>query len=129
MPKTIMRFVNKIMLASFLVYLQGFAWADQVVASLPDDNQDNLGGVAANMATPIGFVEKVFNGMSVVLGVYMLMSAAVRYKKYRENPQESPISFVIVWVILGIILIVLPFLHHLTFLASQHTGVTFIETN
>ena len=84
--------------------------------------RESLGSISQNMLQPINWLRYAFNIASILLGVYMLLSAFTRYKRFRENPQESPLSTVIFWAFLGIVLIVIPILYMLSVQAARATG-------
>lgn len=77
-------------------------------------NRDvGIGGMANNLMDPVGIVtEFVVNG-SIIIGVCFLFSAFLRYTRYRMNPLESPLSTVMVFILIGLILIGLPFVRKL----------------
>jgi len=87
-----------------------------------------IGLVAGNMLAPIDMLRQMMNAASIILGLYMLTAAITRYFRFRQNPQESPISTVIMWGILGIVLIVIPLLHHFAVVAAVQTGAGDVVT-
>lgn len=86
-------------------------------------NAVGLGDLANNMLSPISILRHVFTAISFVLGVYMVTNAIMKYLRFRQNPQESPISTVIFMAILGALLIFIPFLHHITIWLAQKEGI------
>ena len=80
---------------------------------------ESLGGISENVLGPINILRHLFNIASIVLGIFLLLSAFNRYVRYRQNPQESPLSTVITWALLGVLLIVIPIAYHLSQEATE----------
>ena len=85
-------------------------------------SQVGLGNVAGDLLGPLGLLRHLFNIASLILGVVMLISGFSRYLRYRKNPQESPLSTVLLWFFLGLVLIAIPLLHYAAIIAAQKTG-------
>ena len=84
----------------------------------------SMGDVADNILQPVDMLQGVMHVASIVMGIYLVTAAFMRYLRFRQNPQESPISTVILWAIFGVLFILLPFVHNLTLLAAEHTGTS-----
>ncbi len=91
--------------------------------ALADHHAISLGGLANAAMGPVSILRYLFNAASVMVGVFFFIASWQRYLKHRRNPQETPLSTVVVFFILAIALVTLPFLHQLTMLASAYAGV------
>ena len=87
-----------------------------------------LGGVANDALGPIVFLRYLLDAASFIVGAAILLSAFFRYLRHRQNPQEAPLSTVIFWAILGLILIAIPLLHYLSVAAATDTGAGDVVT-
>ncbi|MAZ38962.1 MAG: hypothetical protein CMF49_02495 [Legionellales bacterium] len=68
-------------------------------------------GDISNFATGItGNLGKAMYGISFVLGIGFLLGSIIQYKQHRNNPQMVRISTPICYFILGLALIVSPFI-------------------
>lgn len=81
-----------------------------------------LGGMANDAMGPIEILRHLFNAASVIVGASFLISAWFRYLRHRRNPQESPLGTVLVFAILGVALIAMPFLYQLSHQAAIQSG-------
>lgn len=77
-------------------------------------NSPNLARVSDNAMSPVTIVNDMLSSTAILLGMAFIVYAGLSYRKHRMNPLEVPISQVIVLLVLGIILVCLPFLHYLT---------------
>jgi hypothetical protein len=68
-----------------------------------------IGGAAGELLAPTGVLADFFSDGSIILGVISIFGAFVRYMQHRVNPLAVPISNVIVLLVLGILLVCLPF--------------------
>lgn len=73
-----------------------------------------IGAVANNLLEPVTIASGFLSGVAFVLGVTSLFSAFLRYKHHRNNPLAYPISTIIVLFVLGLLLVLLPFMYKLT---------------
>lgn len=83
----------------------------------------SLGSMSQGILNPLDLFKKALSGIAVVMGVFFLFSAWIRYMRYRRNPQEVPISTVIVYVIIGIAFLVLTLSYRLTHYENVHHGM------
>ena len=73
-----------------------------------------FGQVADNVLEPIIIGVSFLSGISFVLGLTCLFSAFLRYMQHRVNPLAFPLSTIIVLTILGVFLVLLPWVYKLT---------------
>lgn len=84
----------------------------------------SLGSISQATLGPLHFLRYMFNAASVLVGVFMVMTSVARFMRYRQNPQETSLSYVIVLFILGLSLAIAPLLYDLSTAASIHTGAS-----
>lgn len=77
-------------------------------------HSQGIGGVASNLLEPVDLLSSFVGVASIVIGSTCLFSALLRYLQHRVNPYATPISTVIVLLVLGTILVLLPFAYKLT---------------
>jgi hypothetical protein len=87
------------------------AWADY---------SGGLGAVADNIRGPFEVARYFFNAGSYVLGIGFLIGGFFRFLKFRYNPQEAPLSSVIVLFLVGVTFILIP----LTYQLSHYLAIT-----
>lgn len=73
-----------------------------------------LGDFAKSLMQPVSILNNFISTGAIIVGVACLFAAFFRYNLYRINPLASPISTVILLLVLGLIMIGLPFLYLLT---------------
>ncbi|MFN7096208.1 MAG: DUF6750 family protein [Gammaproteobacteria bacterium] len=69
-----------------------------------------LGDVMGNIVGPVTGLGHMMNGVCYVIGLGFLLVGLLQYKYHRENPQQIKISTPIILVLLGVIMIALPFI-------------------
>ena len=79
-----------------------------------EEPSSGIGDVAANLLQPVNILADFIGSASIIIGVTLLFGAILKYLQYRINPLASPISTVILLLILGLMLILLPFAYMLT---------------
>lgn len=89
------------------VFLSCFASIGDAAA----EHLHSLGEFAQDLMGPVALVGDFIRAGSLVLGSMCIFGALVRYKEHRVNPYAAPISTVITLLILGVILLGLPFIH------------------
>jgi|GEM_PF-1260418 hypothetical protein len=82
-----------------------------------------LGDISRNALVPLDFLRHIFNIASILLGVFLLLNALMRYFRHRQNPHEAPLSTVIVLALCGILLIVIPVAYRLSQQATTKAAV------
>lgn len=70
----------------------------------------SLGDVSKTLTGITGGLGKMMYGVSFVAGVAFILAGAVQYKYYRDNPQMIRLSTPIMYFLLGLALVALPFL-------------------
>ncbi len=73
-----------------------------------------IGEIAENMLEPINIVSDFVGSASLIVGICALLAAFLKYMQHRVNPLVAPMSTIVVLVIIGIVLICLPFVYLLT---------------
>lgn len=101
----------------YLVLMVATVWASVALGA------DSLGQIAQNMNGPIDMARQVFSFVSIVVGIFFLFSAFLRYLRFRQNSQEAPISSVVVYFLVGIAFICIPLAHQISLLFAAHAGV------
>jgi hypothetical protein len=77
-------------------------------------NAPPIGAVAGELLGPVHILSNFVSNGSIILGTMAIFGAFMRYKQHRINPLAAPMGGVIVLLILGILLICLPFTYLLT---------------
>lgn len=113
------RSLSRIIVSILLLTLSGLMCAYSPGSSQPQ----GIGLMATSMLEPINMLRQLMNAASIIVGIYLLISAFTRYLRFRQNPQESPIGTVFFWAILGVILIAIPLAYHFAMMAAAHTGM------
>ena len=94
----------KISILLFLFMIAGGAMAD--VVTVGDASQWLMG--------PINGLGKVFGYMCLVGGIGMILGAFLQYRAHRDNPSQVRLGTPVFLLIVGIILIILPYIGLLT---------------
>ncbi len=69
----------------------------------------SLGQVSQSLLDPLSGIKKMMAAISVIAGIAFLMGAVIQYMDHRKNPIQVTISKPIVYLILGIIFIAIPY--------------------
>jgi hypothetical protein len=78
------------------------------------DGTTGLGSMAESMVQgPLTIIMNFINDACYVAGIIMILVGFNKYLRYRQNPQETPISTPIVYFLLGVAIILLPFVYYL----------------
>jgi hypothetical protein len=86
------------------------------------EKAESMGEFAQELMGPVTVLSSFIGNASIIIGVMAVFGALLRYMQYKANPLASPISTVFVLLILGILLICLPFTYLLT-----GAGIPFFE--
>ena len=79
-----------------------------------DEEATGLGRMASHMIQgPMTILMHFIDDACYVAGIVLLLVGFNKYMRHRQNPQEIPISTPIVYFILGIVIILLPFSYYL----------------
>lgn len=70
--------------------------------------EQTLGGIADKAAGNLASILKLVTGASYLAGFGLTIGALFKFKKHKENPQQTELSACIVMLIIGIALIFLP---------------------
>lgn len=100
-------------LACCLVWLFPFsAFAEEGPAS--------FGKMAGDMVQgPLTLVMNFMDDACYIAGIVFLLVGFNKYLRYRDNPQETPISTPIVYFVLGAVVVLLPLIYYLVQAANQ----------
>lgn len=71
-----------------------------------------IGSVGNNVMALAANVSSLVTGVCFVIGVGLLVGAAVQYKQHRRNKLMTPISKPILMLVLGLVLVCVPLLSH-----------------
>ena len=74
---------------------------------------NSIGQASDNIFEGANLLTRFFWAACIFAGVFLLTAAISNYKEHRNNPKLIPISTVIVYVILGLAAIMVPFLNRL----------------
>jgi len=74
----------------------------------------SIGQVAQNITEPIEIVSGFVSVGCLIVGMSCLFAALVKYFEHRRSPLAVPISTVIWLLIIGLLLLVLPFAYMIT---------------
>lgn len=80
-------------------------------------NQTTVGGAASNVNSVLFMVAGLIEAILYIAAVAMFVSAAMKYRIHRQNPQQIPISTPITELVLAIILGCLPYVSKM---ANEH---------
>lgn len=119
--KLIKQAVHKLGGVIFLFLMTSSLYAYEIV---PASHSTSLGEAADNMLGPIDLVRRALASGAVIIGVWFIMNAFFRYQRFRQNPQESPLSSVFIYIILGVVFIVTPLVYHLSVTSAIHEGMS-----
>jgi len=89
-------------------------WPLSVFAYNGDDETTGFGTMASHMVQgPMTILMHFIDDACYVAGIVLLLVGFSKFMRYRRNPQETPISTPIVYFILGVLVILLPFSYYL----------------
>jgi RsiW-degrading membrane proteinase PrsW (M82 family) len=77
-------------------------------------NELSLGRVADNITEPIQVVSAFVSVGCLIVGVACLFATVVKYFEHRRSPLHVPISTVVWLLIIGLLLLFLPFAYIIT---------------
>ncbi len=73
-----------------------------------------FGDVANNLMEPVSVVSQFVSTGAIIIGMCCLFGSFLRYLQYRINPLAAPISSVLILLVIGIVLVLLPWTYKLT---------------
>lgn len=100
---------------SFYKILSGFlisCWTSLTMATPAADT--TLGDAATTALVPVNFFITTLYSICYILGTIFILASGIRYKEYRDNPSQTPISRCILIFIFGLVLLALPFIAKLS---------------
>ena len=106
------------MLKRWFIFLSFFCGSMRALAdgdTLGDQlGRMSLGQLAEATAEPINMLTKIFEDVSLVAGICFIVGALLQYRAHRINPSQVRLGAPIFLLILGVVLILLPFVGNLT---------------
>lgn len=75
----------------------------------------SLGEVAENILGPTAYLTQFIVFGCYILGVGLILGSVVQYRNHRQNPKLVPLTTPVLLLLLGIVLLVLPYI-------STHSG-------
>ncbi len=94
------------------------AWAQVTVSHR---NNADLGTVASGLTGATDVFTGIFSAIFYVIGIAMVTASIMRYRDYRQNPLQTPISRVIFLLMAGIIIGLFPFIINYINASIAHT--------
>lgn len=77
------------------------------------ETQSGIGQIAENIMVPVNIVTQLASGASIAVGITFLFACLIRYFEYRRNPLAHPLGTVLTLLIIGLVLLGLPFVYRL----------------
>jgi RsiW-degrading membrane proteinase PrsW (M82 family) len=94
-----------------LFLLPGAVWAQSA----------SLGTVASHLTDATDVFTGVFSAMFYVIGIAMVAASVMRYRDYRQNPLQTPISRVVFLLLAGLIIGFFPLMINYISASIAHT--------
>ena len=70
--------------------------------------QQNINNISDSISGQFFWMGKLIVGLSFVAGVGFLIAAIMKFKQFKDNPQQTPIGTPIVMMLIAILLMFLP---------------------
>lgn len=64
----------------------------------------SLGTVASNLTGATDVFTGIFSGIFYVIGIALVVASIMRYRDYRQNPVQTPLGRVILYLLAGLII-------------------------
>lgn len=98
-------------LNNFLVILSGL-----LASSIAHGDQSSLsiGSASANVMEPLSIFTNGLYNICYILGVGFILGSIIRFREYRQNPSQTPISRPIAILCFGLIFIAVPIIAKLS---------------
>ncbi len=74
----------------------------------------SLGEISSNLLGPVGLLANVGYKIFYVLGAGFILGSGLRYRAHRINPNEVRFGEVLFLLVLGVLLVLLPFIMNLS---------------
>lgn len=103
--------ISRVPLNNFLKILVGLFTS---CAARADQSSLSLGGASANAMEPLGIFTNGLYNICYILGVGFILGSIIRFKEYRQNPSQTPISRPIAIFCFGLIFIAVPIIAKLS---------------
>ena len=78
----------------------------------------SIGSLSERIMAPATGLERATELLCIVLGVGMLTGSLLQYRRHRQNPSEVRLSGPVLLLILGLILVIFPYLARYSFSAG-----------
>ena len=79
-------------------------------AFIPEKKESGIADIAANLFGFTKDIGQLFKVLAITTGVALVLFGIVQYNKHRKNPVETPISNVIMTIVIGLGLVALSFI-------------------
>lgn len=89
-------------------------WVASAYAADVPSNTTSLGGATSNVMEPLGVFTHALYNICYILGVGFLLGSIIRFKEYRENPSQTPISKPIAIFLFGLVFLGIPLIAKLS---------------
>jgi hypothetical protein len=73
-----------------------------------------IGQIANNMMEPVSVLANFIGSIAITLGLTFQFAAVFKYMQHRVNPLAVPISTVVILIIMGVLLLALPFAYKIS---------------
>jgi RsiW-degrading membrane proteinase PrsW (M82 family) len=77
-------------------------------------SHDGIGPMSTGLMEPVSILANFLTDASLGLGGMFVLLAILRYRQYRRNPLEWPLSSVVMMALFGIVLLVWPLVRYIT---------------
>jgi hypothetical protein len=104
-----MRTLYRYLITTFLPF-----WVLTPVYAYIPQRPVGVGAVANNLMAPVTFGANFTGSIAISLGICFFFAALIKYIRHRENPLAYPISTVVILIIMGTILLALPFTYKIS---------------
>lgn len=94
---------------SAMLFVMAAALSPEALAqSAPPTSGQSLGQISANITDSLKGVQVLAEAIAYVGGFFMGLGALFKLKAYKDNPQQTPLSTPITWLVIAVLLIALP---------------------
>lgn len=100
-----------LLLVGATLFASSLAYGD--VAVIKGGSQ-SLAQVSTGVLEPLGIFTQALYNICYIIGAMMLFGAIVQYREHRNNPAQTPFSRPVMLLLLGLLLILLPFIGKLS---------------
>lgn len=107
----------------FILFLTFVSSTFAAVTGTVSESPNDIATIVGNLMGPMQGLAHMLNLASVICGTGFLLAAVLHYKKHRDNPQEVPLSRPVTYMILGLVLVILPYFTMISQAASFIAGL------